>query len=188
MTHVRRISYCFILTSVCAAGCLAQSVKPEPSKIKLKHKSRISMDYDKFKDETTVTVGPYFLSSGLDLVMTNSQFEILGMFIFTGQKLAAPIDVLTIAFISSSKDWQFLNDQDLYVLVDGERLNLGKARRNSNVKLGRVKEMLAVDVGFDVFSSIANGTKVEMKLGPKELKLKDEHLEGFRDLASRTRP
>ncbi|HEV7747265.1 MAG TPA: hypothetical protein VGO56_19875 [Pyrinomonadaceae bacterium] len=59
--------------------------------------------------------------------MTNSQFEILGMFVFTGQKLAAPVDVLTIAFISSSKDWQFLNDQDLYVLVDGERLNLGKS-------------------------------------------------------------
>jgi len=61
-------------------------------------------------------------------------------------------------------------------------------RRDSDIKLGGVNEALAVSVPYETFLKIANGTSVEMKLGVKEFKLKDEHLEGFRDLASRMVP
>ena len=188
MKHLTRISLCIIFALACVASCMAQYVKPAPAKIKLKHKSRIGMMYDKFKDESTVIVGPYFLTSGMEYALTNSQFQMMAAFTFTGQKLEKPVDHVTLAFLSSSKEWTFLQDQDLYVLVDGERLSLGKAERDSDIKLGGVKEYLGVSLPYDTFLKIANGKNVEMKLGPKEFKLKDEHLEGFRDLASRMVP
>jgi hypothetical protein len=40
----------------------------------------------------------------------------------------------------------------------------------------------------DTFTKIANASKVEMRFGNKEIKLKDEHLEGFRALTIRMIP
>jgi hypothetical protein len=165
-----------------------QSIDPPPSKLKLKHKSRVAMRYDRFKDLTTVTVGPYFLSSGMDLVMTNSRFELLASFTYNGQKLQRPVERATIGFLSSSKDWKFLRDQSVYVLADGQRFDLGSAERDSDLRTGGVSEILVVNVPFETFAKIANSTKVEMRFGSKEIKLKDEHLEGFRDLSSRMVP
>lgn len=146
------------------------------------------MRYDRFKDETTVTVGPYFLSSGMDLVMTNSRLELMVSFIYNGQKLQRPVERVTIGFLSSSKDWKFLRDQSVHVLADDQRFDLGSAERDSDLRMGGVSEILAVNVLYETFSKIANSSKVEMRFGNKEIKLKDEHLEGFRDLASRMVP
>ena len=146
------------------------------------------MRYDRFKDETTVTVGPYFLSSGMDLVMTNSRFELMASFSHNGQKLQRPVERATIGFLSSSKDWKFLRDQSVYVLADDQRFDLGPAGRDSDLRIGGVSEILAVNVPYETFKKIANSSQVEMRFGKKEIKLKDEHLEGFRDLASRMVP
>ena len=167
---------------------IGQSLKPPPSKFKLKHKSRIGMTYDRFKDQTTVTVGPYFLSSGMDIVMTNSQFQLMALFTFDGQTLRKQVEKASIGFHSSSKDWKFLKDSSVYVLADDQRFDLGTAERDSDVRIGRVSEILAVDVPYETFTKIANSSKVDMRFGNKEIKLKDEHLEGFRDLASRMIP
>jgi len=74
-------------------------------------------------------------------------------------------------------------------LVDGE-ISLGRAARDSDVELGSMKKFLAVNLPYTTLLKIANGKNVDMKLGRKEFKLKDEdeHLEGFRDLASRMVP
>jgi len=188
MKYSRTISLLLILAFAFAVSILAQSVKPPPAKFKLKHKSRISSSYDKFKDQTIVRVGPYVLTGTMDYVMTSSQFFMMGAFTFEGQKLDNPVGNATIAFLSKSKDWKFLKDRSLYALADGERLDLGTAEHDSDVRLGGLSESLAVSVPYDTFVKIANGTNVEMKLGTKEFKLKDEHLEGFRDLASRMVP
>lgn len=60
--------------------------------------------------------------------------------------------------------------------------------RDSDVKLGSVKEFLAASLTYNTFLKIANGKSVETKLGRKEFKLNDDHLEGFRDLAGRMMP
>jgi len=182
---------CLVFITVYFAALIfsvGQSVDPPPGKLKLKHKSRIAMRYDRFKDQTTVTVGPYFLSSGLDLVMTNSRFELMALFTFEGQKLQRSIERATIGFLSSSKDWKFLKDRSVFVLADGQRFDLGTAERDSDLRIGRVSEILAVSVPYETFAKIANSSKVEIRFGSKEIKLKDEHLEGFRDLASRMVP
>src|SRR5262249_50987036 len=142
---------------------VGQSVEPPPSKLKLKHKSRIAMRYDRFKDQTTVTVGPYFLSNGMDLVMTNSRFELMASFSCNSRTLQEPVKRATIGFLSSSKDWKFLNDQSVYVLADGQRFDLGLAQRDSDLRMGGVSEILAVDVPYKTFAKIANSSKVEMR-------------------------
>jgi hypothetical protein len=120
--------------------------------------------------------------------MTNSQFQLMALFRFDGQALSKRVEKASIGFLSSSKDWKFLKDVSVYVLADGERFNLGTAERDSDIHLGGVSEILVVDVPYDSFAKIANSAKVEMRFGNKEIKLKDEHLEGFRDLASRMIP
>ena len=173
----------------CAINIAAQDSSPlTKQRVKLKHKSRIGFKYDKFKDQTTVRVGPYFMTGGMEYAMTNSQFEMIAAFSVPGQKLVKPVGSVTLAFESKSKEWKFLNERNLYALVNGERLNLGEAVRDSDVRRGGVSEFLSVSVPYETFIKIANGKTVEMKLGEKEFKLKDEHLEGFRDLASRMVP
>ena len=89
--------------------------------------------------------------------MTNSRFELMTAFTFNGQKLETRVDNVNIAFLSTSKDWKFLNDQDVYALVDGKRFSLGRAARDSDVKLGSMKEFLAVNLPYTTLLKIANG-------------------------------
>lgn len=124
----------------------------------------------------------------MDLVMTNSRFELMAFFTYDGQKLQRPVERATIGFLSSSKDWKFLKDRSVYVLADGQRFDLGTGERDSDLRIGRVSEILAVNVPYETFAKIANSSRVEMRFGTKEIKLKDEYLEGFRDLASRMVP
>lgn len=118
------------------------------------------MRYDRFKDQTTVTVGPYFLSSGMDLVMTNSRFELMASFTYDGQKLQRPVERAIIGFLSSSKDWKFLKDQSVYVLADDQRFDLGSAERDSDLRIGRVSEMLVVNVPYETFAKIVTRQKL----------------------------
>lgn len=154
---------------------------------KFKNSKRYDVRYDKFDDQTLVRVGPFFLSA--DLLNPSNNFQMMAAFSYAGQSNGQPVEQYELVFISNGQDWSFLDDRDLKAIVDGERKSFGEAKRKGDIGrnwLGevRVKEALFVTVPAEDFRKISEAKKVEMRLGRKEFKLKDEHLQAFRDLQS----
>ena|SRR5205085_1046224 len=163
-------------------------VRPEAAK-HFRNANRFAERYDKFHDRTIVTVGPFVMSGGTELFMTNRMFYMLAGFSYQGQKLEHAPDQFVLGFsVEGGERFTFLKDQEVIVLADGERFQLGNADRDSDFYFSSVKESLLVSVPKDTFEKIGKAKSVEIKVGPKVFKLKDEHLEAFRDLASLAEP
>jgi hypothetical protein len=181
----------FLITYLLALGGLiqAQEVKPAPD-LKQKTKTfqnnrRFSVDYDKFKDSTHVSVGPFNIGSDSEYVFSNARLGMQADFFFSGQVLNDFVQDIYLVFHSGGRKLRFSDHRDLFAIVDGQRMELGQGERSSDVlRGGSVSETLIFKVPTDTFNKIANAKAVEMKVGPTELKLKDEHLIAFRDLLS----
>lgn len=155
------------------------SASPTPKPIKKPgffNRARFETKYDKFKDETTVQFKRLPLTGTGRRLMSGETLYLIGAFRFKGQTLAASVNVAYLGFISESENWLYLRDRDLIALIDGERLVLGSAERDSDVGLGRVSEVLVFEIPHETLLRLANGTQVEMQLGLREFKLKDNHL------------
>lgn len=150
-------------------------------------RARFETKYDKFKDETTVQFKRLPLTGTGRRVWSGETLYLVGAFHFKGQTLATPVKVAYLGFISESENWLYLRDKNLIALIDGERLDLGSADRDSNVRLGKVSELLVFEIPHETLLKIANGTSVEMQLASREFKLKDNHLFALRELAERMR-
>jgi hypothetical protein len=175
-----------VLLLFCVAG-YAQSPAPSVETLKaqiktFKNQKRYGVRYDKFTDVTTV----WFR---FDL---NEGGRRLGAILkFTGGGDATRY----VVYEDRGSDWQHLEHRRLYALIDGERVDLGLGERDSKVSgagyyRGNVSvwESLTFPINADGFDQLAKGQSVELKIGRREIKLKDEHRQAFRDLLSLMNP
>lgn len=146
----------------------------------LKSHKRISVSYDKFKDETWVTAGPFIISGTSRYMMTGSMIFLSTSFMFKGDTLRAPVETMYFTLSHMGKEWQFLTSDEIYLLFDGERAVL-KAHQRGEVK-GGVSEDLNALIAPDVLEKVANAKSAELKAGTYVTKLKEEHQQAFRDL------
>lgn len=163
-----------------------------PAKRKFSHKAKITTEYDKFSDETTI---------GTDYMRRVYQgrdhyLALRAYFSYSGASTPSrPPRYVHLVLASESSRWQYLDPPSLILLTDGERLNLGVMERaDSETRYIRgvgvsVFEYLDVAVPTATFLQIVNASQVEAQVGGDvEFTLKSEHLEALRDLASRMRP
>lgn len=90
-----------------------------------------------------------------------------------------------LVIYSFASHWQFLDGADVYLLVDGERIDLGhfvSAKGDVTASFGTVvlSETIAADVDRAVLDKIATAHVVEMKIGAYETKLNDKGIERIR--------
>jgi hypothetical protein len=159
---------------------------PEPKeRIKsFRNSKRFEVKYDKFTDETRISVGPFLVGSFKAYFMRGSQLEMSALFFMT----KSPVKEIYLVFESSSRDWRFLRNSELYALADGERLAFGEADDTDSRIRGRgVSEAVSYAIPLDAFFKLAKASHAELKIGNIQLELKDEHLEAFRDLYSLSR-
>lgn len=182
MRKTCRLALAITFALLCASTVIAQDAGPPR---KFKHGAKFATRYDKFKDQTTVLFYPMAVSGTARYLLSSEMLGLFAAFTYSGKTQPASVSEVIIAFTSTSPDWVYLKDRELIALVDGERLPLGEAARDSSVKYGGVEEMLAVTVSYDHLLKLTNARVVEMKLGDREIKLKEKHLEALRDLASR---
>jgi hypothetical protein len=149
-----------------------------------RNSKRFAIEYDKFKDETLAHVGPFAISSKGGMV------GLYGRFLFRGQSVQTPVETFYLGIIRYGRQWQFLDTDKVYILVDGERYALDAARgsRLGNSRAYLTEEWLTVPIDFRLFQKLGTAKSAELKAGSIEAKLKDEHLEAFRDLLSLARP
>lgn len=146
-----------------------------------RNSGRFSARYDKFRDETRVQVGPFFVGGTGSYIMSGRQLEMSAVFF---KSSGESVKTIYLLFQSRSNDWTFLKTRELLVLADGQRFLFGEAERDSDIRRGGVTERLAFDIPFEAFEKMSEAGVCELKVGPLELSLKDEHKEAFRDLLS----
>lgn len=141
--------------------------------------------YDRFRDETTVSIGPDYVD-----MKSPGRLEAAAYFSHKGKTASAEGLIVGLAFYSSSKHWRFLDDDRLIAMADGERVDLGRPTTKDS-KLGRyvgVDESLSFALTREGFHTLARASKVEMKLGRVEFGLKDKFLKRLKELESALPP
>ena len=165
---------------------------PIQAKIKpLKNNKSFSFRYDKFKDQTTVTFsGIAIKPSKTTRIYTYLDYYV--NFSFKGQEIPEDIDSYYLVFKSTSRSWSFIDNRNLILLIDGEKLGLGQGDRDGEVNTGygryssvSVSERVFFKVDRDFFNKIVNAKTVELQLGGFESEpLSEKQLLGFKDLLS----
>jgi len=145
-----------------------------------RNSKRFSVRYDKFRNDTIVSVGPFFIGGTKSYVVRGFQLEMTAYLLLD----KGPIDHIYLRFDSSSRDWTFLKNSELLALVDGERMQFGEGDRDSDIRRGGVSESMIYPIPIERFLKMGQAASTELKIGRVELTLKDEHKEAFRDLVS----
>ena len=196
--HMRFIfSLAVVLT--CAALGFAQGAAPALPRV-FAHDGKIETSYDEVKDTTTVRLNPMQLY-GEALASSNyvgdDGARFYASFTYPGRTSSAPPKRVLITLISTSEDWKYKDSLKLTALVDGKHLKIGplehapsfavKAPADS-ISADSVSQEIAISLPYKTFLRIANGKKVRIRMGPREFKLEENHLEALRDLAGRMHP
>lgn len=151
-----------------------------------RNSKRFSVEYDKFKDQTMVSVGPFVVGGDMRYALTGKQMYLTAAFVYSGSALREPVKTFILYITATGKDWQFLKSRELYALADGERFSFGEGMYDGDIKRGLsgvgVAESLGFAVPVEAFKKLGTADKSELKIGNFEMKLKDEHKEAFRDL------
>jgi len=179
------LSLAVVLT--CAGPGLAQDGKIETS-------------YDEVKDTTSVRLNPmqvYGESLASSNYVGNDGARFYASFTYAGRTLSALPKRVLITLISTSEDWKYKASLKLTALVDGKRLEIGpleyapsfvvKAPADS-ISADSVSQQIAISLPYKTFLRIANGKKVRIRMGHREFKLEENHLEALRHLAGRMNP
>jgi hypothetical protein len=155
--------------------------------------------YDRFEDKTTVTmvVGTIFESSensrksnilsrlgSSGQTDSKEELRLALKTVFDGREVKDK-ETLTIEWYlqSTSRLYKYHNEANINFIIDGERVNGGKA-----YSLGgfpgpyEVLERLKLRMPIKTFRRIALGKSVEVKLGQNEFSLKDSSFKALREL------
>jgi micrococcal nuclease len=83
-----------------------------------------------------------------------------------------------VAVESATNDFKFLKTDDLLVIADGQKINLGKAQRLTNKENTTVKEILTYKIKRNIVDKVAYAPKVDFKVGSYAGKL-DNNLQSL---------
>lgn len=122
---------------------------------------KLSTDYDKFKNLTRV--------SGKSWEYVNADkgrpLRVNLYVFFKGEKQTGEADAAMLVFRSASSDWEYLKNNLLIILVDGARLDIGRAIRDSSIGKNGVTETLMYAMPFADAQRLADASKVEVQIG-----------------------
>lgn len=186
---MKKISF-FTFFTICIIG-LSMSAFAQKSEETLKKEAkgfknskRYIVKYDKFTDKTTVIYSGSLLNSTLSYMSSGTMMNINVAYEFKSQTSKNPIDKFVLFFRSSGKNWSFLKDRSLYVLADENRIEMGNGSHDSDIGRSlfgdvRTNEILAFEITKNQLSEFGNAKTLEIKLGGREFKIKDEDKTAF---------
>ena len=199
MKNHQRFICSLAVVLACAALGFAQGAAPALPRA-LAHDGKIETSYDEVKGTTTVRLNPMQVY-GESLVSSNyvgdDGARFYASFTYPGRTLSAPPKRVLITLISTSEDWKYKDSLELTALVDGKHLKIGplehapsfavKAPADS-ISADSVSQEIAISLPYRTFLRIAHGKKVKIRMGPREFKLEENHLEPLRALAGPMHP
>ncbi len=178
---------------------LAQDANTIPQRT-FTHNGEIETTYDQIKEITTVRLNPMQVY-GEPLASSNyiggDEARFNASFTYPGRILRAQPKRVLFSLVSTTSDWKYTDFRKLTALVDGKRLKLGlqehvpsftvNVSANANFD-DYISQRIAISLTYETFLRIANGKKVQIRMGPREFELEKNHLEALRYLATRMVP
>jgi hypothetical protein len=133
---------------------------------------------DKFTGKSTVTMKQMSIGTFSD----KTHFSGLVNLYLAACTLDKQPKPTALVIYSYATNWQFLGGADVYLLIDGEKIDLGhfaSVRGNADVVGNGVSlsETIAAPVDRSIFEKIASAKIVEMKIGPYVTKLSSKGIE-----------
>lgn len=159
------------------------------------HNGTIERSYDPVKRVTTVQLNPmqiYGESLASSDYIGGDEARFYASFTYSGRILKARPKRVLFSLISTSEDWKYTDFHNLTALVDGKRLKLGPLEDVPSFTVHApanatsddyIKQEIAISLPYGTFLRIANGIKVQIRMGPREFKLEKNHLAALRELA-----
>jgi len=203
----RIVTICLCLLLLQSASLLPKSLNPslaksasvsEPNPSTLDHGGKIETKYDGFNYETVVTLKKMRVTcggaKGLQSTLNQTCVSLVASLHCPGKQLDY-VRYAKLQLIFETKDWDKrhpLDERELFVVADGQRLKLGRMGLvTQNVAGDRgldvMKEVLEVLVAYKTFDTIAGAKMVEFKVGKSVFELQEKNLDALRDLNIRVR-
>jgi hypothetical protein len=158
-----------LLIFLLSVSSLAQGVKPGEPETK----------YDKFKDETNITVV---------IQLSETSIENLSLTLgtsFSGKKPpSAPKDIISF-FLSVNTRKQYSISHSWIILADEERIKLGDGEYQGTGSSTKAAEVIFYSMSPENLRKIANAKKVEIQLGNKEFTLTESQVKNLKDFYER---
>ena len=156
------------------------------------HGGKIESKYDGFNREVVVTLKKMRVTCGSPLKQTCVSF--VASLHCPGVQLDY-VHHAKLQLIFETKDWQKrhpLDERELFVVADGERLKLGTMAlvtldHDSTKLIDVMKEVLEVSISYQNFKKIVAAEQVEMKVGKTTFALQEKNIAALRDLNNRVR-
>ncbi|HKY30656.1 MAG TPA: hypothetical protein VJM12_22180 [Pyrinomonadaceae bacterium] len=156
------------------------------------HGGKIESKYDGFNHETVVMLKKMKVSCGGPTKQTC--VSLVASLHCPGVQLDY-VRYVKLQIIFETKDWDRrhpLNERELFVVADGERLKLGKMslvkqNTDTNKLIDVMSEVLEVSISYPTFMKMASAETVEMKVGKSNFALKEKNLAALRDLNNRVK-
>jgi hypothetical protein len=196
--HVRLILTLAIVIALATLG-LGKDDVITPQDIS-KHNGKVETSYDQVKEITTVRLNPlqvYGEPLASSKYVGGDEASLNASFTYSGRTLRTEPKRVLFSLTSTSQDWKYTDFRKLTALVDGKRLTLGplehvpsftvNAPANANSE-DYVSQGIAISLTYKTFLRIANGKKVQIRMGPRKFELQKNHLEDLRYLATRMVP
>jgi len=148
----------------------------------------VERKYDRFKDETTVTLKRQRI---LDSKSPRQVLEMAAKATFKGEKPTDLFDAVQVVFTSSAEKSPYSESLELNFIVDGVRVRGAKARVARSYNPApllapdlKLAEDIIAFVNIDAIREVVGGKKVDMQLGSTELTLDATTLNNLRKFAS----
>jgi hypothetical protein len=199
MKNGMQLIWTIAIVTACATLGLGQDANKTPQGIST-HNGKVEKSYDQVKEITTVRLNPmqvYGEPLASSDYIGGDEASFNASFTYSGRTLRAQPKRVLFSLTSTSQDWKYTDYRKLTALVDGRRLTLGplehvpsftvNASANPNSD-DYIRQGIAVSLPYKTFLRIANGKKVQIRMGPREFELGKNHLEALRDLATRMVP
>jgi hypothetical protein len=201
----RIVLICSCLLLLQSASLLPRSLNSSLAKSRsisdpaiLDHGGKIETKYDGFNHETVVTLKKMRINcegaKGLRSTLKQACVSLVASLHCPGQQLNY-VRYAKLQLIFETKDWDNrhpLEERELFVVADGQRLRLGRMGLVTqdvagNQGVDRMKEVLEVSVPYKIFETIVGAKTVEMKVGKSVIALQEKNLDALRDLNIRVR-
>jgi hypothetical protein len=173
------LSVAFILA--CTASGFAQKTYCEvPPPSPFKHNALIVTRYDKpAKRMKVVLEHPFSLSRQGDALYLSASF-------FYADPRLRVRPMLSVAFISVSKEPKYRGAHNLSILTDGVRSPFAAPvqYRTAKGEHGFTQEVMQLSLSYDNLLDLIRARKVTASLGSTEFELTNNHLESLREIAS----
>lgn len=170
----------YVRDSIEDAKKYAAIISQLPRKGIYEHPYKITTEYDKFKDYSTLKINDLPITRSIDISLYET---------YSGKFAPNTLPRSVNCMITSSTDsWEFLTSHDVTFLLNNDVRLHYETSHDGTVGSGYVLEFLTFDIPIEDLIQIANATSVEIQIFTTEGKLATKQLNGIKDFLSRLVP